>query len=349
MDPLRLLHRSSLLAALSFAILPALRGAEAPERNLLKNANFESGTGGWKLVNFGKGGKMALDRMELHNGKATLRIEAVGELTFVEQTVKVKPHTTYLLSGYIKVKDVHEAGGAGVAGGVVMMGQSEYGSQGIYGTADWQKVTTQLNTEGKTEIRVGPAVGWWACKISGTGWFSDLSLTELDENKERGGGSGEGSPGNLVANGNFGKGTYGWELINFGKEGTMEMDPAELHDGKPALRVECTETMTFARQVVTVKPHTNYRLSGFVKVKDVHENGGAGDAGADLIVGSTQIKTQAAKGTADWQELSIDFNSEGKSAVRVGPALGFYGRKISGTAWFSEMSLLEVGGLKQAR
>ena len=342
MKSLRLPPPALLLIALFLAFLPVLCDAETSERNPIKNANFERGTSGWELVNDGKKGTMTMDRTELHDGKPTLRIESFGQLTFVRQAVKVKPHTTYLLSGYVKVKDVHEDGGAGIAGGVVMMGQSEYGSQGVYGTTDWQKVTTQLNTDDKKEIRVGPGVGWWGSKIFGTGWFSDISLTELEGDNLHDGRQ-------LITNANFEKGTYGWELINFGKGGTMELDPAELHDGKPTLRVEANDAMTFARQVVTVKAHTTYRLSGFIKVKDVHENGGAGDAGADLIVGSTLIKTQAIHGTADWQEVSVEFNTEDKTAVRVGPAVGFYARKVSGTGWFSGMTLTEVHGNNRGR
>jgi hypothetical protein len=259
--------------------------------------------------------------------------------------VRVKAHTTYLLSAYVKVKDVHEDGGAGVAGAVVMMGQSQYGSQGFYGTADWRKLTTQLNTDDKTEIEVGPAVGWWACKISGTGWFSDLSLTELEGDRQHGH---DDARGNLIVNANFERGAYGWELINFGLDGTMEMDSTVLHNGRPTLRVDAFGTMTFARQVVTVKAHTTYRLSGYVKVKDVQEIGGTGEAGANLIVGSTRIATRAVNGTEDWQEVSIEFNTKDKTAIRVGPSVGFYARKVSGTGWFSEMSLTEVGGDKPA-
>jgi hypothetical protein len=145
-------------------------------------------------------------------------------------------------------------------------------------------------------------------------------------------------------NANFERGAYGWELINFGQDGTMEMDPTVLHAGKPTLRLDAFSEITFARQVVTVKAHTTYRLSGYVKVKDVQEIGGNGNAGANLIVGSTRIATRAIQGTDDWQEISTEFNTEDKTALRVGPAVGFYGLKVSGTAWFSDMSLAEVNG-----
>jgi len=213
-----------LIALISLAWIPVAGRGEAPESIPIPNANFEDGTNGWELVNLGKGGTMAMDETELHNGKPTLRIESSGQLTFAQRPVKVKPHTTYLLSGYIKVKDVHQTGGAGIAGAVVMTGgQFPYGAQGTYGTTDWRQVTTQLNTDDKTEIQVGPDVGWFGCKVSGTGWFSDLSLAELEEDRES---EQDGAGSNLITNGNFERDTYGWERINFGMEGTMEMDPA---------------------------------------------------------------------------------------------------------------------------
>jgi hypothetical protein len=339
MESLRFSPRALLPLAIFLTVLPLMSGAEEPGGNRIKNANFEEGATGWQLINFGKTGTMAMDQAELHEGNPTLRIESLGQLSFVRQTVTVKPHTTYLFSAYVKVKDVHEDGGAGIAGAVLMEGQSQYGSQGVYGTSDWQKVTTQVNTEDKSVMPVGPGMGWWASKIFGTGWFSDLSFTEMERDVPR---DNQGSEANQITNGNFEKETYGWELVNFGKGGTIEVDPAELHDGKPTLRVEASDAMTFARQIVTVKPHTTYRLSGFIKVKDVQENGGGGDAGASLIVGGTRIKTQAVRGTNDWQEVSVEFNSEKNIAIRVGAAVGFYGRNVTGTAWVSDMTLAEA-------
>jgi len=227
-----------------------------------------------------------------------------------------------------------------------MMGQSQYGSRSPHGTADWQRVTTQLNTGDKTEIEVGPAVGWWGCKVTGTGWFSDVSLTELDAGRAHGH---DGPKGNLIVNSNFERGDHGWELINFGKDGTVAVDPAMLHDGKATLRVDSFGSMTFARQVIPVKAHTAYRLSGYVKVKDVHEIGGAGKAGANLILGSTQVASRAISGTDDWQEISVDFDTQDKTVIRVGPAVGFYGNKITGTGWFSDLSLIELKENPQGR
>jgi len=109
----RFLPGALLLIAISTALLPTICRAETPEPNLIQNADFGDGMNGWTLLNYGKGGTTAIDQAELRNGKPALRIESPGELMLVRQTVKVKPHTTYLLSADIKVKDVHEQGGGG--------------------------------------------------------------------------------------------------------------------------------------------------------------------------------------------------------------------------------------------
>lgn len=322
-----------LVALLAALLLPRIGGAETPEPNLLRNSDFADGMNDWGPVHYGKEGTIALDPEEVRHGQPALRIESPGDMLSVQQTVKVKAHTTYLLSADIKVKEVQQDGGGGAAGADVMMAKSPYASRNARGTADWQRMTTQLNTDDKTEIQVGPALGCGRCRVTGTAWFSHVTLTELGH---------DGPDSNLLANANFERGERGWELIDFGQDDTLTLDPKVLHNGKPTLRVEAFGEMTFARQIVSVKAHTTYRLSGYVKVKDVRELHGDDRAGANLIVGSTLIASRAISGTADWQEISTEFETEDATVIRVGPAMGFYGRQITGTGWFSGLSLAEV-------
>jgi len=184
MNSPRFLSQALLSIAVFFAFLPALSTAglnagEETDRNLLKNGTFEKGKNDWELINFGKGGTMVVDKVELHDGKPTLRIESFGELTFARQTVKVKPNTNYRLSGFIKVKDVVEKGGGGRAGANLIEGMTRVATPAINGTAEWQEVNVEFNSGNKAEIRVGPAVGWYACKVFGIGWFADVKLTEV--------------------------------------------------------------------------------------------------------------------------------------------------------------------------
>ena len=75
---------------------------------------------------------------------------------------------------------------------------------------------------------------------------------------------------NLLTNGTFEKGAEGWVLSAHEKKGQMAMDATELHNGKPSLRIDNAEgDDTFAKQKVTVKPNTRYRIAGYIKTKAV--------------------------------------------------------------------------------
>ena len=177
MNSLRLLFLALVSIAFVLAQSSTASAADETESNLLQNANFEKGADGWELNAFGKKGTMAIDQDELRDGKPTLRITSVDDLTFVYQTVKVKPNTRYRLSGYLKTKDVRDLKGR-KNGAMLLVGMSN-GSGGIRGTTGWRKVSMDLNSQDKTEIRVGGAVGYYASPVAGTAWFSDLSLVEL--------------------------------------------------------------------------------------------------------------------------------------------------------------------------
>ena len=85
MNTLRLLLLASfpvcLIHAQESALAPrrdssfAAKVVEADGRNLLVNSNFEEGTIGWELLNWGKDGRMQIDTNELRDGKPTLRVE----------------------------------------------------------------------------------------------------------------------------------------------------------------------------------------------------------------------------------------------------------------------------------
>lgn len=149
---------------------------------------------------------------------------------------------------------------------------------------------------------------------------------------------------NLFKNPNFENGTHGWELAGFSKKGTMAVDPKELHNGKPTLRLESTEgEHMFARQPVPIKPNTCYRLSGFIKTKDVEPVKKGSKAGACLMVGFEPESTPAIVKTKAWTRVTVDIGPKVKPELNIGASLGGYGGPMTGTAWFSELSLVELG------
>ena len=148
------------------------------DKNLLTNGNFAQETEGWVFNSFGQKGQMTLDRMELHNGNPSVRIEnGEDDDSSLKQKVEVKPGTWYRLSGWIKTKGVGPQKGNGPGatlsrGGFLM-------SQPIVKTKGWTSVSVNFVTQNETQIEVGPRLGQHAGGVVGTAWYSEVVLTEL--------------------------------------------------------------------------------------------------------------------------------------------------------------------------
>jgi hypothetical protein len=149
---------------------------------------------------------------------------------------------------------------------------------------------------------------------------------------------------NLLANGDFAQGTGRWELMNWGKRTHMKIDPAETHDGHPALRVDnFTVAHSFVRQTLTGKVRTHYRLSGFIKTRDIRASQQTQTTGAVLMAGHLGAYSPLLAGTNDWTPASIEFDTAATDpTIRVGPSLGTDSSFASGTAWYAELKLVEV-------
>ena len=92
-------------------------------------------------------------------------------------TVPVKPNTDYMLSGWIKTKNVSNVGGGyGAVIDILTFGRTRT----IRGTSDWTWVEKRFNTGNKTEIRIQCHLGRWG-QYKGTSWFDDLRLVELGD------------------------------------------------------------------------------------------------------------------------------------------------------------------------
>ena len=149
---------------------------------------------------------------------------------------------------------------------------------------------------------------------------------------------------NLFANGNFENGTDGWAFTSYGKKGSMELDPQESHAGKPSLRIVNTEIdHTLANQKIAVKPNTRYRISGFIKTKNVEPQKKGQKEGAELMVTGGWTRTPPVSGTKPWGKVTLEFATGKESEIVVGMSLGHYSAGVSGTAWFSDLSVIELG------
>jgi len=149
---------------------------------------------------------------------------------------------------------------------------------------------------------------------------------------------------NLFTNGNFEQGTDGWTLSAWNKKGTMAADKTELHNGKPTLRVENVQgDDTQVLQTIPVKPNTRYRLAGYIKTKSVETEKRGGKDGATLAVQGGFQKTVPVVKTKSWTRVTMDYVTGKESEIKAGPRLGHHSGAVLGTAWFSELTLTEIG------
>jgi len=172
---------------------------------------------------------------------------------------------------------------------------------------------------------------------------------------------------NLLINGDFSKGLDGWELISFGKQGTATVvkpeevlvdglkapapgqavpDPTEIHNGKPSLKLEnLSPDDTAVKQKVTVKPRTRYRLAGWVKVKGLEAKNMRvkKPTGASLCIMGGFEHSEDMIRTKGWTYIKYEFSSGTRSEVVIGARIGMYATPVKGAAWFSELSLEELG------
>lgn len=153
------------------------------------------------------------------------------------------------------------------------------------------------------------------------------------------------NPGNVLVNGAFENGLKAWNLhSNGGGPGVMMIDEVERHSNRPTLRVENAQGCdTIVGQKVAVKPNTHYRMTAFIKTKDVATVKRGGKEGASMTVSGGFIKTPSVTGTKVWTRVTHDFNTGGETEIEIGARLGHYSNAVTGTAWYADMSLVEVG------
>lgn len=149
---------------------------------------------------------------------------------------------------------------------------------------------------------------------------------------------------NLLVNASFEKGTDGWQLRAFASKGQMAVDLNEKHGASGSLRIENSGADdTFVGQKVVVKPPARYRLTGWIKTKDVTPIEHNGKEGASLSLFGSFEKSQSVVKTKGWTRVTLDFDTGSKTEVEVGPRLGHHASKAIGTAWFADLSLVELG------
>ncbi len=154
---------------------------------------------------------------------------------------------------------------------------------------------------------------------------------------------------NLLPNPNFsevadGK-PRGWtDLRTYGGAGAgdVKLTSSPLgRDGSPCLSIASEKlTDSGAAITVSVKRSTRYRLSAWIKTIDHKPTGGGPGALLNIHGGE---RTNTVKGTADWTQVSTEFDSGDRSELLIHCLFGGYGG-ATGAVLYDDVSLTEMAG-----
>jgi hypothetical protein len=145
----------------------------------------------------------------------------------------------------------------------------------------------------------------------------------------------------MLTNSGFENGQDGWTFGCHHKNGTATVDTEVKRTGNASLRITNTGgDDSFLKQAVKVKPKTRYRLSGYIKTKDVVVKGGQA---ATLALEGGFESTDSVKGTNSWKKFDFEFDSAALDNAKVGPRLGGHSSMAVGTAWYDDLKLIELG------
>jgi len=149
---------------------------------------------------------------------------------------------------------------------------------------------------------------------------------------------------NLLPNPSFEKAVApgkpaGWSIRTYHGEAEHGIPNKVQHSGKRSLRIRSENGADSSwHTVVQVEPHTDYRLSAWIKTVNIR-----GAQGAMLNVHGHQYrtKTTALQRTNDWTEVEVFFNSGDRTKVDINCLYGGWGTS-TGTAFFDDVALQEL-------
>ncbi len=100
-------------------------------------------------------------------------------------------------------------------------------------------------------------------------------------------------------------------------------------------------------QKTAVTPQTQYLLTGWIKTANVQPKPDVKFAhhrvGACLSLYGTYVRSRALDGDNDWTYITLVSDSAEKTEVEVGARLGHWFCPATGTAWFDDICLIELG------
>jgi mono/diheme cytochrome c family protein len=137
----------------------------------------------------------------------------------------------------------------------------------------------------------------------------------------------------------------GWtDLRTYGGAGAGDVkltSSPQGRNGSPCLSISSEKaTDSGAAITVPVKQSTRYRLSAWIKTIDHKPTGGGPGALLNIHGGE---RTNAVKGSADWTQVSTEFDSGDRGELLIHCLFGGYGG-ATGTVLYDDVSLTEMAG-----
>jgi hypothetical protein len=139
-----------------------------------------------------------------------------------------------------------------------------------------------------------------------------------------------------------------WELTTFRSDNRepASIDRAVFRTGAASRRLAAEQQDDIrSRQTIRVEPFSNYLFSGWVRTENVRVEEAGGVVGANLAVSSGEHSISL-DGTNDWTYLVVMFYSADRTQVEVIARLGGHGSTATGVAWFDDLKVVKVRGVK---
>lgn len=158
----------------------------AEGKNLAKNGNFETLSAGmpkdWTFTAYiddGIASNYYVDK-DRERGNVIKIVNGSENDARFTQTIKVKGNTVYKFSCYVKTEGV--TGGAGANIGFETITSR---STGVYDNSDWRLIEITGKTDkNQKQITVGVRLGGFGATSTGTAWFDDFRVVEVNESPQ---------------------------------------------------------------------------------------------------------------------------------------------------------------------
>jgi len=133
----------------------------------------------------------------------------------------------------------------------------------------------------------------------------------------------------------------GWRAVTYQPEAVLEVDNLA-RSGQRSVKISSANGAdTSWSTIVKVKPYSRYRLSGWIKTRDIKSAGGQG-----VLLNIHQqpgMVSRALTGTNDWTRIELVFDSGLNDAFQINCLFGGWG-KVTGQAWFDDINLEYISG-----